>query len=195
MAIAGLLLLIGFGAVCVGLRTWIHVRRTGTSPFRDGPAGTGRLAALGFGAPFGAALLLDASGHGRLVHGVTFGVAGAALALVGIGLTMWSQLAMGDSWRIGIDPEERTALVTRGPYRLVRNPIYTGMFAFAAGFTMVVPNVVSLVGLAAVLVVISVVVHRVEEPYLASLHGTAFRQWAATTGRFLPRVGAVKTPG
>jgi protein-S-isoprenylcysteine O-methyltransferase Ste14 len=193
MTLVGLLLLIAFGAVCVGLRTWIHVRRTGASPFRDGPAGSGRLALFAFAGPFGAALLLDATGRGRLVHSAVLGVAGTAVALVGIGLALWSQLAMGDSWRIGIDPEEHTALVTGGPYKLVRNPIYTGMFAFVAGFTMVVPNVVSLVGFAAVLVVITAVVHRVEEPYLASLHGTAFRQWAATTGRFLPHVGAVST--
>lgn len=193
MAFVGLFLLIVFGVVCVGLRTWMHVRRTGGSPFRDGPAGSGRLALVGFAAPFTVALLLDAVGRGRLVHGVAFGVAGAALALLGVGLTLWSQLAMGDSWRIGVDLEERTALVTRGPYRVVRNPIYTGMFAFVAGFTMVVPNVVSLFGLVAVVVVITAVVRRVEEPYLTSRHGAAFGQWAATTGRFVPGLGQVVT--
>ena len=179
-----------FGALCVGLRSWIHVRRTGASPFRAGPAGTGRFAVFGFAAPFLAAVILDVAGRGRIVDSAVLGLTGAALATAGIGVTLWSQLAMGESWRIGVDPQEETALVTRGPYRLVRNPIYTGMFAVAAGVTMLVPNAVSLVGLTAVVIVTVAVVRRVEEPYLASLHGAAFRQWAATTGRFVPRLGA-----
>jgi protein-S-isoprenylcysteine O-methyltransferase Ste14 len=40
--------------------------------------------------------------------GVTFMVAGSLL-------TVWAQLAMGPSWRIGYDPSETTALVTRVP--------------------------------------------------------------------------------
>ena len=31
---------------------------------------------------------------------------------------------MGRSWRMGIDPAEKTSLVTRGPYRWMRHPIY-----------------------------------------------------------------------
>ena len=177
-----------FGLVCVGLRAWLHVRRTGETPFRNGPAGSGRLAVIGFTLPFLGALVLDLTGRGRLADSAVLDVAGVALAVAGIAFTLWSQLAMGDSWRIGVDTGERTALVTRGPYRVVRNPIYTGMFAFAVGLTLLVPNVVSIAGLVAVVGVIGAVVIRVEEPYLASVHGDTFRRWAARTGRFLPRV-------
>ncbi|HEY2814882.1 MAG TPA: isoprenylcysteine carboxylmethyltransferase family protein [Acidimicrobiales bacterium] len=183
-----IVLLVAFGIVCVGLRSWIHVRRTGDSPFRRGPAGGGRVAVIAFAVPFVVAAVLDLTGTGRLVSSGALAVAGAVLAVAGIAFTMWSQLAMGESWRIGVDADERTALVTRGPYRVVRNPIYTGMFAFAAGLTLLVPNVASVVGFVAVVVAIDAVVRRVEEPHLQSAHGDAFARWAATTGRFLPRV-------
>ena len=54
---------------------------------------------------------------------------GFALMLVGILSTLWAQLAMGDSWRSGVDVGERTRLVTSGPFAWVRNPIFTSMLA------------------------------------------------------------------
>jgi protein-S-isoprenylcysteine O-methyltransferase Ste14 len=95
---------------------------------------------------------------------------------------------MGGSWRVGIDEGAHTALVTTGPYRRVRNPIYTAMFAFTLGLTLVLPNVFSILGTVLVVVVVSVVVRRVEEPYLLREHGDEYARWKRTTGRFLPRL-------
>jgi protein-S-isoprenylcysteine O-methyltransferase Ste14 len=39
---------------------------------------------------------------------------GAALAVLGIAATLAAQLALGASWRIDVDPDKRTALVTTG---------------------------------------------------------------------------------
>src|SRR5574341_1099145 len=51
--------------------------------------------------------------------------AGAILGLVmlvaGYAGTLWCYAAMGDTWRMGVNRAERTALVTRGPYRRVRH--------------------------------------------------------------------------
>lgn len=44
--------------------------------------------------------------------------------MVGIAATLYAQIAMGNSWRIGVDPTERTTLVTNGPFALVRNPTF-----------------------------------------------------------------------
>jgi protein-S-isoprenylcysteine O-methyltransferase Ste14 len=176
-----------FGIFCLGVRTWMHVRQTGRSPFLDGGA-SGKVAMLGFSVLPTLAIVADfRDALPRLVDNPAVGLVGAALALAGIVVTMWSQLAMGDSWRIGIDPEEHTTLVTTGPYRRVRNPIYTGMFAFVIGFALVIPNVIAIIGAIAVLGAIGYVVLRVEEPYLLAHHGLEFVQWKRTTGRFLPR--------
>ena len=47
---------------------------------------------------------------------------GVALAALGATLVCWKR--MGTSWRMGIDPGERTRLVFTGPYAYVRHPIY-----------------------------------------------------------------------
>ncbi len=59
---------------------------------------------------------------------------------------------MGDAWRIGVDPEERTELVTDGPFRLVRNPIYSAMIPTVLGLVLLVPNVLAISALVALLV-------------------------------------------
>lgn len=46
---------------------------------------------------------------------------GLGLAVIGLALVLAAQQAMGDSWRIGVDPSERTGLVTTGAFATVRN--------------------------------------------------------------------------
>ncbi len=72
---------------------------------------------------------------------------------------------MGESWRVGVDPSERTALVVRGPFRVVRNPIFTTMAFTALGFTLLVPSVLAIVGFVGLLVSLELQVRAVEEPY------------------------------
>jgi protein-S-isoprenylcysteine O-methyltransferase Ste14 len=117
---------------------------------------------------------------------------GVAVAAVGIAATVYAQLAMGDSWRIGVDGSERTTLVRTGVFGLVRNPIYVGMFIFWLGTTMLTPNVVAIVGYALVLISIELQVRLVEEPYLLEKHSESYREYAATVGRFAPGVGLLR---
>ncbi len=53
---------------------------------------------------------------------------------------------MGESWRIGVHESERTDLVTKGPFGLVRNPIFTAMLVTGAGIALVVPNFIAVAG-------------------------------------------------
>jgi protein-S-isoprenylcysteine O-methyltransferase Ste14 len=87
-------------------------------------------------------------------------------AQLGLAGTLYAQLAMGESWRIGVDEGERTALVTGGPFAIVRNPIFSAMIPTSVGLTLIVPNVVALAGLTALALALEVQVRLVEEPYL-----------------------------
>jgi protein-S-isoprenylcysteine O-methyltransferase Ste14 len=93
---------------------------------------------------------------------------------------------------VGVDPSERTALRTDGPFRFVRNPIFTWMIATAAGLALLVPNVAGLAALVTLVVGMQIQVRLVEEPYLLRTHGGSYASWAAHTGRFLPGVGRLE---
>lgn len=193
-----LVVLIVYLGLAFGLRTWLQWLRSGSTGFRGISGRTGSaewsggvlfvaavmgivlapVAALfGWAAPLP---ILDAAAAHR---------AWLVLAGVGVAATLWSQLAMGESWRIGVDPRERTRLVTNGPFRWVRNPIFTGMAVVFVGVVLLTPTLPAVVALLALLVALQLQVRRVEEPYLLRTHGAGYRAYAARAGRFVPGIG------
>lgn len=195
MAVVALVLFAVFLLLDGGVRIAVQRRRTGESGVRR-PVGflhwCARLAsalgglAAGVAAPIAELLGLDPL-PGLDRTGLRGG--GAVLAALSIVAVFACQLAMGASWRTTVDPAERPALVASGPFRLVRNPIYTALTAMTAGLALAVPNAVAAAGLAAMLLGNELQVRYIEEPYLDRIHGTAWRQYAARTGRFLPGLG------
>ena len=114
---------------------------------------------------------------------------GLALYAGGLCVTSLSQLAMGRAWRIGVEPSERTELVVHGPFRLVRNPIYSAVLLAVAGMTLLVPSPAALSAYALLFVALELQVRAVEEPHLVRTHGDAYRTYAARAGRFVPGLG------
>jgi protein-S-isoprenylcysteine O-methyltransferase Ste14 len=108
---------------------------------------------------------------------------------IGIVGTFLAQMAMGASWRIGVDESERTELVTGGVFGLCRNPIYTFMVVAWIGFALLVPTWLSLASIPVGIVAFEVQVRLVEEPHLLRAHGEPYRVWASRVGRFLPGLG------
>lgn len=185
-------------AIAFGVRTAIQIRRTGSSGFKGlvgAPGLLGRAAgvlavlALGVGV---AAPVLEIAGALEPVEaldGTGGHIAGFVLVALGIGFTFHAQLAMGASWRIGVDASERTDLVTDGPFARVRNPIFSSMLGTGLGLVLLVPNAVALAGFVALLVALEVQVRLVEEPYLRRVHGDDYATYTGRAGRFLPLVG------
>jgi protein-S-isoprenylcysteine O-methyltransferase Ste14 len=190
-----------FMAVGFGVRTAIHLRRTGSSGFK-GISGRPGSAEWTGGVLFAVALvlglaapLLDLAGVldpiGAL-DGETGHAAGAGLYFGGLLTTVVAQFAMGDSWRIGVDESERTELVTDGPFALVRNPIFSGMIPVAIGLALLVPNAVAIAAVVALVVALEIQTRLVEEPYLLRAHGEEYRRYAARAGRFVPGLGRLR---
>jgi len=193
-----LLALFVFAALAFGWRSLVQWRRTGSTGFRGFSGRPGSAEWLG-GVLFAAACvlvvaapvvdLLGAAPRVAALDGPRVRALGVALWAAGLLGTLWAQLVMGDSWRIGVDPGERTALVTRGPFRLVRNPIFSAMATGLAGVALMVPNAVGLLAVFALVAGLEIHVRLVEEPYLLCVRGAAYRRWAASTGRFVPGIG------
>lgn len=97
----------------------------------------------------------------------------------------WRQ--MGRSWRIGIDPEEKTELVVKGAYCYVRHPIYALSMFLMIGTVMAIPTP---------LMILTAIIHvsmlqieaRREENHLIRLHGQQYQQYRNRVGRFIPKL-------
>lgn len=198
MPIVALVLFTLFGALGFGWRSWEQHRRTGSTGFRGISGRPGSLewcAGVGFVFSLGAAVaapMLQLSGVVAplgFLQATWIQVIGISLAVLGIAGTLYAQQAMGDSWRIGVDPGETTALVRTGVFARVRNPIFTAMLVFGLGIALITPNVVAICGFALLLVTIELQVRRVEEPYLLATHGDSYREYREAVGRFLPGIG------
>jgi protein-S-isoprenylcysteine O-methyltransferase Ste14 len=200
-AVVALALLELFGLLGFAWRAWLQRRRTGSTGFRgiSGRLGSAEwVAGLGFVIALVVAVVgpvLQLSGvitPVSVLHAEWIQVAGIALAGLGIVLTVWAQLDMGESWRVGVDASETTALVRTRVFGWVRNPIYSAMLIFDFGIALVTPNFVTIAGLVLAIAALELQVRRVEEPYLLGKHGEAYRGYTARVGRFIPGVGLIR---
>lgn len=201
MATLALVLYIVYLTIAFGLRTAIQLRRTGSTGFH-GLGGRPGSAEWVAGVGFAVALILGVAAPilaladvvepiGALDTGALHAL-GIAFAVLGIAATFYAQVAMGNSWRIGVDHEERTELVTSGPFGLVRNPIFSAMLPTALGLVLLVPSWVGVIGLVGLAVALELQVRMVEEPYLLRAQGQRYADYAARVGRFMPGVGRIQ---
>ncbi|OLT22313.1 isoprenylcysteine carboxyl methyltransferase [Ornithinimicrobium sp. CNJ-824] len=180
----------------------VQRRRTGDSGFRFAAAARGtrqwwanRISGAGSLLVGVAAPVADLLGLDPVVSPLSspaLRTAAAVVAASGIFCTYAAQLAMGTAWRIGVDPTERTELVTSGPFAFVRNPIFTTALITFTGLALASPSLVALAGLVLVYAGIQMQVRAVEEPHLLATHGRAYADYAARVGRFVPGIGRLR---
>jgi len=92
---------------------------------------------------------------------------------------------MGKSWRMGIDPAEKTPLVATGPFAYVRHPIYALSAVMMLATAVALPSPLLL---AAAIVHISLLFWESsrEEQHLLRTHGAEYQNYRTRVGRFIP---------
>ena len=112
--------------------------------------------------------------------------AGATLVALGVALGLWAMLVMGRHLRIMPEPAADAKLLRRGPYRLVRHPMYSAVVLAATGWLLCDFSWPRLACLAALLPVLAFKAAREER-----MLGEKFSDYAAyraSTRRFVPWV-------
>lgn len=109
---------------------------------------------------------------------------GASLLLLSLMWTAIAQFQMGNSWRIGLDNENRTDLVQHGLFSKSRNPVFLGMVSSLAGFFMLLPNALTFLVLITGCLLIQIQV-RLEEEFLTRQFGSIYKMYCARVRRFL----------
>jgi protein-S-isoprenylcysteine O-methyltransferase Ste14 len=112
--------------------------------------------------------------------------AAGAVACLLLTSVCWSR--MGRHWRMDVSLHGEMPLITDGPFRYVRHPIYTLSMLLMICSVVVMPTVPMLV-IAIVHLVLMQLKARHEERHLLRLHGEAYRNYLARTGRFFPKRG------
>ena len=115
-------------------------------------------------------------------------VVGVALIAVGLGLGLWTLrlfIRIGKGTLAPWDPTRR--LVVDGPYRLVRNPMITGVLAILFGEAALFGSVGLLVWAALFFAINTAYFVRSEEPGLERRFGEEYRAYRRSVPRWLPR--------
>lgn len=116
---------------------------------------------------------------------------GTIVAFAGALLILSAIATMGASWEIPVSAERDSpaaGLITSGPFRFSRNPIYLGFGITIVGWMLLIPAILSLV------IVIGAILNLryqalEEEEYLIRTYGADYEAWAREVGRFVPWFG------
>ena len=123
-------------------------------------------------------------GGSLAVHSVILATIGALLFACGIALAVWARVHLGRNWGMPMTERAEPELVTSGPYRFVRHPIYSGLLTAMLG-TALVDN---LLGLIVVVVLVAYFYYcgTVEERNLTATFPTAYPEYASRTKMLIP---------
>jgi protein-S-isoprenylcysteine O-methyltransferase Ste14 len=123
-------------------------------------------------------------GGGLAVHSVILAVIGALLFACGIALAVWARLHLGRNWGMPMTQRAEPELVTTGPYRFIRHPIYSGLLTAMLGTALVD----SLLGLIVVAVLVAYFYYcgTVEERNLAAAFPQAYPEYRSRTKMLIP---------
>ncbi len=114
--------------------------------------------------------------------------AGVGIALAGFALLQWAQVILGKSWSDTPRMMKEQILITSGPYRMIRHPIYTA-FLLILGSTLFISSN-WLIGLCWIGMTALETASRVqfEEALMVEFFGDQYREYMKKTGRLLPKV-------
>ncbi len=116
---------------------------------------------------------------------------GTIVALAGGSLILSAIVTMGASWEIPLSTEQNSpagGLITSGPFRFSRNPIYLGMLVALMGWMLLIPAMLSLIILIGAILDLRYQALE-EEGYLIRTYGADYAVWAREVGRFVPWFG------
>ncbi len=113
---------------------------------------------------------------------------GIAVGAITVLLFFWVHRTLGKNWAMPGEIKERHTLITTGPYRWVRHPMYTTLFVWALAYFLMSAN--ALIGLAWFgLSLVATAMAGDEEAALLETFGEAYQTYLQEVGRFWPRWG------
>ena len=114
--------------------------------------------------------------------------AGVGIAILGFSLLQWAQVTLANSWSDTPRMMKEQSLITKGPYKFIRHPIYTAFILILGSPLLISSN--WLIGLCWLGMTTLEVVSRIsfEETLMIEFFGDQYRNYMKKTGRLLPKL-------
>jgi protein-S-isoprenylcysteine O-methyltransferase Ste14 len=139
-----------------------------------------------FGLFFLALLAFAGPREGRTT--LLLALAGCSLAVAGAAVVLWSRVKLGPAWSLVPLADAATGLVTTGPYRLVRHPIYLGLSMLALGAALAFASWPALLVLLAGIVPTCMWRAAAEEKLLIDTFGERYALYRKQTRMIIPHL-------
>ncbi|MEP7210934.1 MAG: isoprenylcysteine carboxylmethyltransferase family protein [Alphaproteobacteria bacterium] len=115
-------------------------------------------------------------------------LAPSIIAFLSAGLFIWSQRTMGTNWSLVARTREDHSLVQRGPFALMRNPIYVALFGMMVATAVSLGRPLNLVVAIPLYIVGTLMRVGIEEKLLRETFGSAYDDYARRVKRFIPAI-------
>lgn len=112
---------------------------------------------------------------------------GVLLCVMGLGFCIWARLTLGRNWSGTVTLKEGHELIQRGPYRIVRHPIYTGLLAMIVATAIVMGHSVGVLGVLLALVSLWIKLSY-EEKVMLQQFPVEYRDYQRRVKRLIPFV-------
>ena len=112
---------------------------------------------------------------------------GVGLGIVSLLLLVWVQQSLGKYWSTDLQLRKQHILVTSGPYRWVRHPMYTAIFTLLIAFSLLSANWLIVLPCIVGIIVVYARIGK-EEAMMIEQFGGEYRDYMKRTGRLLPRL-------
>jgi protein-S-isoprenylcysteine O-methyltransferase Ste14 len=120
-----------------------------------------------------------------LPHCHALNAASVVLAVVGLALALWARGTLGRNWSGAVTFKENHELIERGPYALVRHPIYTAMLLMYLGTALALGYAGGLIGFP-ILFLSFWIKYRQEEALMIAHFGDQYRDYMKRVRALIP---------
>jgi protein-S-isoprenylcysteine O-methyltransferase Ste14 len=121
-----------------------------------------------------------------LPHTLSTGILADLLVLLGLGIAIWARVTLGGNWSSTVVLKEGHELIQRGPYRLIRHPIYSGLLLMVLGTAILSGRIGGFVAL--LLCLCALWVKARQEELLLTKHLPGYPEYMARTKALIPFV-------
>jgi protein-S-isoprenylcysteine O-methyltransferase Ste14 len=116
-------------------------------------------------------------------------VFGIALMVFGTAFNIWGRIFLKTNWSDHVRIYADQQLVTGGPYRMVRHPLYASLIWMFYGAALAYLNPLAAVENSLIFIPAMIYRSNLEEQALASTFGDTYAEFRKRTGRFFPKPG------